>query len=145
MVWIFQNLVRVSFSARFFKKSGLGRGYYRRMLSNFSVMAIPFTSKYPVMGAVSWLIHPLLRSRAERILFPMGFPLRDRRHDCKLQVLLVAAVQDDNRPHLPDFIPDGRIQVDWINLTGVQNLPHPEIRRRSHNPSARSSPSPGSF
>jgi hypothetical protein len=34
------------------------------MLINFSVMATPFTSKWSVMGAVSWLIRPLLRVRA---------------------------------------------------------------------------------
>jgi hypothetical protein len=31
-------LVRVPFSARLFKKSGLGRGYHRQMLINFSVL-----------------------------------------------------------------------------------------------------------
>ena len=39
------------------------------MLSNFSVMATRFTSKYPVMGPVSCLIGPLLRSRADRSLY----------------------------------------------------------------------------
>jgi len=39
------------------------------MLSNFSVMATPFTSKYSVMGAVSWLIRPLLRVRADLSLY----------------------------------------------------------------------------
>ena len=35
------------------------------MLINFSAMATRFTSKYPVMGAVSWMICPLLRVRAD--------------------------------------------------------------------------------
>ena len=39
------------------------------MLINFSVMATPFTSKYSVMGAVSWLIRPLLRVRADLSLY----------------------------------------------------------------------------
>jgi len=39
------------------------------MLINFSVMATPFTSKYSVMGAVSWLICPLLRVRADLCLY----------------------------------------------------------------------------
>jgi hypothetical protein len=39
------------------------------MLINFSVMATPFTSKYPVMGAISWLIRPLLRIRADLSLY----------------------------------------------------------------------------
>ena len=39
------------------------------MLINFSVMAIPFTSKYSVMGAVSWLICPLLRVRTDLFLY----------------------------------------------------------------------------
>ena len=39
------------------------------MLSNFSVMATRFTSKYPVMGAVSCSIGPLLRSRADLSLY----------------------------------------------------------------------------
>ena len=38
------------------------------MLINFSVMATPFTSKYSVMGAVSWLIRPLPCVRADRSL-----------------------------------------------------------------------------
>jgi len=57
------------FSARLFKKSGLGREDYRRTLINFSIMATPFTSKYPVMGAVSWLIRPLLRVWADLTLY----------------------------------------------------------------------------
>jgi hypothetical protein len=36
------------------------------MLINFSVMATPFTSKCSVIGAVPWLISPLLRVRAGR-------------------------------------------------------------------------------
>ena len=39
------------------------------MLINFSVMATPFTSKYSVMGAVSWLICPLLRVRTGLYLY----------------------------------------------------------------------------
>ena len=39
------------------------------MLINFSVMATPFTSKYSVMGAVSCLIRPLLRVRADLSLY----------------------------------------------------------------------------
>jgi hypothetical protein len=39
------------------------------MLINFSVMATPFTSKWSVMGAVSWLIRPLLRDRADHSLY----------------------------------------------------------------------------
>jgi hypothetical protein len=39
------------------------------MMINFSVMATPFTSKYPVMGAVSLLVHPLFRVRANRSLY----------------------------------------------------------------------------
>ena len=39
------------------------------MLINFSVMATPFTSKRSVMGAVSWLIRPLLRVRAGLSLY----------------------------------------------------------------------------
>ena len=39
------------------------------MMINFSVMATPFTSKDPVRGAVSWLIHPLLRARADLSLY----------------------------------------------------------------------------
>ena len=65
----FPKFVRVSFSARFYKKSGLGRGYHRQMLINFSVMATRFTSKYSVAGAVSWLIHPLLRGMADHSLY----------------------------------------------------------------------------
>ena len=39
------------------------------MLINFSVMATPFTSKWSVKGAVSWLIRPLLRVRADLSLY----------------------------------------------------------------------------
>ena len=39
------------------------------MLSNFSVMVTQFTSKYSVMGAVSWLICQLLRVRADLCLY----------------------------------------------------------------------------
>ena len=39
------------------------------MLINFSVMEAPFTSKYSVMGAVSWLVRPLLRVRAGLSLY----------------------------------------------------------------------------
>ena len=39
------------------------------MLINFSVMATRFTSKYSVMGAVSWLIRPLPRLRADLSLY----------------------------------------------------------------------------
>jgi len=39
------------------------------MLINFSIMATRFTSKYSVMGAVSCLIRPLLRSRADLSLY----------------------------------------------------------------------------
>ena len=39
------------------------------MLINFSVMATRFTSKYPVKGAVSWLIRLLLRIRADLSLY----------------------------------------------------------------------------
>jgi hypothetical protein len=39
------------------------------MLSNFSVMVTPYTSKYSVRGAVSWLIRPLLRLRADLSLY----------------------------------------------------------------------------
>ena len=39
------------------------------MLINFSVMATPFTSKRSVMGAVSWLIRPLLRIQAGLSLY----------------------------------------------------------------------------
>ena len=39
------------------------------MLINFSAMATPFTSKYSVMGAVSWLIRPLLQVRADLSLY----------------------------------------------------------------------------
>ena len=39
------------------------------MLISFFVMATLFTSKYPVMGAVSWLICPLLHVRADLSLY----------------------------------------------------------------------------
>ena len=39
------------------------------MLINFPVMATLLTSKYSVTGAVSWLIRPLLRVRADRSLY----------------------------------------------------------------------------
>ena len=39
------------------------------MLINFSVMATRLTSKYSVMGAVSRLIRPLLRVRADLFLY----------------------------------------------------------------------------
>lgn len=65
----FPNFGKRLFATRFFKKSGLGRGDYRRMMINFSVMATPFTSKWSVMGAVSWLIRPLLRTRADLSLY----------------------------------------------------------------------------
>ena len=39
------------------------------MLINFSVMATRFTSKRSVTGAVSWLISPLLRVRADLTLY----------------------------------------------------------------------------
>ena len=39
------------------------------MLINFFVMATPFTSEYSVMGAVSCLICPLLRVRADLSLY----------------------------------------------------------------------------
>ena len=39
------------------------------MLVNFSAMATRFTSKWSVMGAVSWLIRPLLRVRADLSLY----------------------------------------------------------------------------
>jgi hypothetical protein len=65
----FPKFDRGSFSTRFFKKSRLARGCYRQMLINFSVMAAPFTSKYSVMGVVSWLIRTLLRVRANLSLY----------------------------------------------------------------------------
>jgi hypothetical protein len=39
------------------------------MLIHFSVMATRFTSKWSVTGAVSWLIRPLLRVRADLSLY----------------------------------------------------------------------------
>ena len=39
------------------------------MLSNFSVMATRFTSKYSAMGAVSWLIRPVPLVRADLSLY----------------------------------------------------------------------------
>ncbi len=39
------------------------------MLINFSVMLTPFTSKYSVMGALSWFIRPLFRVRADISLY----------------------------------------------------------------------------
>ena len=39
------------------------------MLINFPVMATRLTSKRSVMGAVSWLIRPLLRIRADLSLY----------------------------------------------------------------------------
>ena len=39
------------------------------MLINFSVMATLLTPKRPVTGAVSWLIRPLLRVRADLSLY----------------------------------------------------------------------------
>ena len=39
------------------------------MLINFSAMATRFTSKRSVTGAVSWLIGPLLRVRADLFLY----------------------------------------------------------------------------
>ena len=68
-LWFFQNLILALFSTRLFKKSGLGREDYRRTLINFSVMATRFTSKYSVMGAVSWMIRPLFRLRADLSLY----------------------------------------------------------------------------
>lgn len=39
------------------------------MLINFSVMATPFTSDYSAVGAVSWLIRPLLQVWANLSLY----------------------------------------------------------------------------
>jgi hypothetical protein len=39
------------------------------MLNNFSVMATRFTSKYSATRAISWLIRPLLRVRADLSLY----------------------------------------------------------------------------
>ena len=39
------------------------------MMVNFSFTTTPFTSTCSAMGAVSWLIYPLLRARADLSLY----------------------------------------------------------------------------